>query len=58
MNQEFSRREFVRTSAAVALAGVAMWTRRAGREARYAVCTEKGPEILACESLLGEAPLA
>jgi N4-(beta-N-acetylglucosaminyl)-L-asparaginase len=37
-------------------AGVSMYARE-GRDAeRFAVCTEKGPELLACDSLLGEAP--
>jgi N4-(beta-N-acetylglucosaminyl)-L-asparaginase len=37
-------------------AGVALWSRMAGRTARYAVCTENGAETLVMESLLGEAP--
>ncbi len=40
-------------------AGVALYAktglREARREARFAVCSEKGPEILCCDSLLGEA---
>ena len=30
--------------------------REGGKPERFAVCTEKGPELLACDSLLGEAP--
>lgn len=37
-------------------AGVSMYAKKDRREERYAVCTEKGPETLACDSLLGEAP--
>jgi hypothetical protein len=30
---------------------------REGKDAeRFAVCTEKGPELLPCDSLLGETP--
>jgi len=36
-------------------AGVALYARMEGREARFAVCSENGPEILPCDSLLGEA---
>jgi len=39
-------------------AGVSMYARE-GREAeRFAVCTEKGPELLDCEPVFGEAPSA
>jgi N4-(beta-N-acetylglucosaminyl)-L-asparaginase len=37
-------------------AGVSMWGKVNGRERQFAVCTENGPELLPCESLLGEAP--
>jgi N4-(beta-N-acetylglucosaminyl)-L-asparaginase len=37
-------------------AGVAMYDSEAGRRQSFAVCTEKGPETIACDSLLGEAP--
>ena len=37
-------------------AGVSMYAREGQQAERFAVCTEKGPELLACESLLGEAP--
>ncbi len=37
-------------------AGVSMYARESKRPERFAVCTEKGPELLACDSLLGEAP--
>jgi len=36
-------------------AGVSLYAKMAQREARFAVCTESGPEILPCDSLLGEA---
>jgi N4-(beta-N-acetylglucosaminyl)-L-asparaginase len=36
-------------------AGAALYSRIEKREARFAVCTENGPEILPCDSLLGEA---
>jgi N4-(beta-N-acetylglucosaminyl)-L-asparaginase len=36
-------------------AGVAMYASSRGRPGRYAVCTEKGPETLTIEGLLGEA---
>jgi N4-(beta-N-acetylglucosaminyl)-L-asparaginase len=39
-------------------AGVALWSRVGQRETRYAVCTENGPQTLACEGLLAEAPPA
>ena len=37
-------------------AGVSMYAGESKRPERFAVCTEKGPELLACDSLLGEAP--
>lgn len=37
-------------------AGVSMYSKEEKREERFAVCTENGPELVACESLLGEAP--
>jgi N4-(beta-N-acetylglucosaminyl)-L-asparaginase len=37
-------------------AGVSMYAKMGRREERFALCTEKGPETLACDSLLGEAP--
>jgi N4-(beta-N-acetylglucosaminyl)-L-asparaginase len=37
-------------------AGVSMYADENKRPERFAVCTEKGPELLACDSLLGEAP--
>jgi hypothetical protein len=37
-------------------AGVTMWGSVNGKEKQFAVCTENGPELLACESLLGDAP--
>jgi len=37
-------------------AGVSMYADERKRSERFAVCTEKGPELLACDSLLGEAP--
>ena len=39
-------------------AGVTMWGKVNGREKQFAVCTENGPELLPCDSLLGEAPAA
>jgi N4-(beta-N-acetylglucosaminyl)-L-asparaginase len=39
-----------------AYAGVTMWGSQDGREKQFAVCTENGPELLSCESLLGDAP--
>jgi N4-(beta-N-acetylglucosaminyl)-L-asparaginase len=39
-------------------AGVALYAREEGKEKRFSVCTEKGPELLPCDSLLGEAPEA
>jgi N4-(beta-N-acetylglucosaminyl)-L-asparaginase len=35
-------------------AGVSMYASEDGRPERFAVCTEKGPELLACDSLLGD----
>jgi N4-(beta-N-acetylglucosaminyl)-L-asparaginase len=37
-------------------AGVSMYAREGPQPERFAVCTEKGPELVACEPLLGEAP--
>ncbi len=37
-------------------AGVALYARQDGHEKRYAVCTENGPELLACDGLHEEAP--
>src|SRR5262245_55104310 len=37
-------------------AGVSMFYRADGEPTQYAVCTENGPQTLACESLLGDAP--
>jgi N4-(beta-N-acetylglucosaminyl)-L-asparaginase len=37
-------------------AGVTMWGSTRGKEKQFAVCTENGPELLPCESLLGDAP--
>jgi N4-(beta-N-acetylglucosaminyl)-L-asparaginase len=39
-------------------AGVALYAKEEGREKRFSVCTENGPEILPCDSLLGEGPTA
>ena len=39
-------------------AGVAMWGREDKEPQRYAVCTEKGPELLACEPLFEGEPAA
>jgi len=36
-------------------AGVTMWGKVDGKEKQFAVCTENGPELLPCESLLGDA---
>jgi N4-(beta-N-acetylglucosaminyl)-L-asparaginase len=38
-------------------AGVSMYAREGRQPERFAVCTEKGPELIACEPLLGEAPV-
>jgi N4-(beta-N-acetylglucosaminyl)-L-asparaginase len=37
-------------------AGVSMYANDGKEAERFAVCTEKGPELLACEPLLGMAP--
>jgi N4-(beta-N-acetylglucosaminyl)-L-asparaginase len=37
-------------------AGISMYASRKGKPERFAVCTEKGPELVACDGLLGEAP--
>jgi N4-(beta-N-acetylglucosaminyl)-L-asparaginase len=37
-------------------AGVSMYAREGQEPERFAVCTEKGPELIACEPLFGEAP--
>ncbi len=37
-------------------AGVSMYSKMSGRDQQFAVCSENGPELLACDSLLGEAP--
>lgn len=37
-------------------AGVSMYSAYEGKLAQFAVCTDKGPETLPCEGLLGEAP--
>jgi N4-(beta-N-acetylglucosaminyl)-L-asparaginase len=37
-------------------AGVSLYAKSGERPAQFAVCTEKGPETLACDSLLGEGP--
>ncbi len=39
-------------------AGVSMYAREGQDPERFAVCSERGPELLACEPLLGEAPAA
>ena len=39
-------------------AGVAIYSTFKGTAAEYAVCTEEGPRIVPCESLLGEGPKA
>ena len=39
-------------------AGVALYAVSEGKEQRFSVCTEDGPQILSCDSLLGEAPPA
>ena len=35
-------------------AGAALWAKFDGKESRFAVCTEDGAELLACDGLLGE----
>ncbi len=37
-------------------AGVAMYAREGQNPERFAVCTESGPELVACDTLLGEVP--
>ena len=37
-------------------AGVSMYAKDGKDAERFAVCTENGPELLACDSLFGEAP--
>jgi len=37
-------------------AGVSMWAEEGGRPRQFAVCTENGPELLPCDSLVGKAP--
>jgi N4-(beta-N-acetylglucosaminyl)-L-asparaginase len=37
-------------------AGVSLYSAWGGKPLHFAVCTEKGPETLACDGLLGEAP--
>jgi len=37
-------------------AGVSMWGKEEGKQERFAVCTEKGPELVACEPLHEGAP--
>jgi N4-(beta-N-acetylglucosaminyl)-L-asparaginase len=37
-------------------AGVSMYATTRGRPVRYAVCTEKGPETLSVDGLLGDNP--
>jgi N4-(beta-N-acetylglucosaminyl)-L-asparaginase len=37
-------------------AGVTMWGKQDGRVKQFAVCTENGPELLPCDSLLGDPP--
>ena len=39
-------------------AGVTMWGQESGKPKQFAVCTENGPELLPCESLLGDPPSA
>ena len=39
-------------------AGVSMHANEGKDAERFAVCTERGPELLACEPLLGQAPAA
>jgi N4-(beta-N-acetylglucosaminyl)-L-asparaginase len=39
-------------------AGVTMWGKEGGKVKQFAVCTENGPELLPCESLLGDPPTA
>jgi N4-(beta-N-acetylglucosaminyl)-L-asparaginase len=37
-------------------AGVSLYAKAGNEVAKFAVCTEKGPETLVCDSLLGEGP--
>jgi N4-(beta-N-acetylglucosaminyl)-L-asparaginase len=37
-------------------AGVSLYAKTGEGEQRFAVCTEKGPQLLPCDALLGEAP--
>ena len=37
-------------------AGLSLYAKAAGEVAKFAVCTEKGPETLVCDSLFGEGP--
>jgi N4-(beta-N-acetylglucosaminyl)-L-asparaginase len=37
-------------------AGVSMYAKEGENPERFAVCTEKGPELIACDPLFGEAP--
>lgn len=37
-------------------AGVSLYAKDSQETARFAVCTEKGPETLTCDSLFGEGP--
>jgi N4-(beta-N-acetylglucosaminyl)-L-asparaginase len=37
-------------------AGVSLYAKAANEVAKFAVCTEKGPETLVCDSLFGEGP--
>jgi len=39
-------------------AGVSLYAKTEDGEKRFCVCTENGPEVLPCDSLLGEAPSA
>jgi N4-(beta-N-acetylglucosaminyl)-L-asparaginase len=39
-------------------AGVSLFFRADGEPTQYAVCTENGPQTLACDSLLGDAPVS
>jgi N4-(beta-N-acetylglucosaminyl)-L-asparaginase len=39
-------------------AGVTMWGTEGGKVKQFSVCTESGPELLPCESLLGDPPTA
>jgi hypothetical protein len=37
-------------------AGVSLYAKAGKEVAKFAVCTEKGPETLVCDSLFGEGP--